>query len=114
MRVTCARKIIPGLLGEKIGAASATAGLNPPPRPPERAAVDGGSWGAVKGLGAKKVSPAARHISIGNTVMTGLREIRDLEGTHRFCHFLLSKLMCNGHLLNVSIPKTEKSHAPFL
>ena len=31
--------------------------------------------------------------------MTGLREIRDLEGTHRFCHFLLSKLMCNGHLL---------------
>ena len=72
MRVTCARKIIPGLLGEKIGAASATAGLNPPPRPPERAAVDGGSWGAVKGLGAKKISPAARHISIGNNAPEGV------------------------------------------
>ena len=35
----------------------------------------------------------------GSTVVVGLREIRDLEGTHRFCHFLLSKLMCNGHLL---------------
>ena len=55
MRVTFARKIIPGLLGEKIGAAARDRGLNPPPRPPERAAVDGGSWGAVKkGLGARK------------------------------------------------------------
>ena len=48
------------------------------------------------------------------TVIVGLRENRDLEGTHRFCHFLLSKLMCNGHLLNVSIPISGKSHAPFL
>jgi hypothetical protein len=47
------------------------------------------------------------------TVIVGLREIRDLEGTHRFCHFLLSKLMCNGHLLNVSIPKSGKSQAGF-
>ena len=45
--------------------------------------------------------------------MTGLREIRDLEGTHRFCHFLLSKLVCNGHLLNVSIPKSEKIQVRF-
>ena len=47
------------------------------------------------------------------TVDRGPREIRDLEGTHRFCHFLLSKLMCNGHLLNVSIPKSGKSDVGF-
>ena len=40
-----------------------------------------------------------------DTVNVGLREIRDLEGTHRFCHFLLSKLMCNGHLLNGNLKK---------
>ena len=39
------------------------------------------------------------------TVDRGPREIRDLEGTHRFCHFLLSKLMCNGHLLNGNLKK---------
>ena len=38
-------------------------------------------------------------VSVHCTVIVGLRETRDLEGTHRFSHFLLSKLRCNGHLL---------------
>ena len=58
-------------------------------------------------------SPYIRPEKSRSTVMTGLREIRDLEGTHRFYRFLLSKLMCNGHLLNVSIPKSGKSDVGF-
>ena len=50
---------------------------------------------------------------VADTVVVGLRESRDLEGTHRFYRFLLSKLMCNGHLLNVSIPKSGKSDVGF-
>ena len=62
-------------------------------------------------MGAKSI--IALGAIIRATVDRGPIEIRDLEGTHRFCHFLLSKLMCNGHLLNVSIPKSEKIQVRF-
>ena len=89
--------------------------------PPDAGSNSGFGWHSVD---PKVVEPLLTVVTLvvvllltaatdGGTVDRGPIEIRDLEGTHRFCHFLLSKLMCNGHLLNVSIPKSEKIQVRF-